>query len=438
MRFYDRESEQQLLSDVLRYSKKEARMTVLMGRRRIGKTELSLRCGDDTVLYFFVGKKAEALLCQDFVQEITSKLGVPVLGQANSFSEVFRFVLHLSETKPFTLIIDEFQNFQKVNPTVFSNMQRDWDLNKSKSHLNLIISGSVFTLMKKIFEDYEEPLFGRANEKITLEPFRTDVLKEILHDFNPDYTPEDLLALFSITGGVAWYVTLLLDRGKTSWRKMLGALTEENSPFINEGKNILIEEFGTDYVIYFSILTCIASGMKTSAEIKNELGIDNISSYLSRLEDYYGLITKYQPIFAKESSKKVRYQLNDCFLIFWFRFFFKYQALVENKALKALDTIIRRDYSGVSGLMMERYFARKFQEQGQYVIGKWWDRKGFNEIDLVVVDPIGKEAWAYELKKDERRYDEESFKKKVDIMVQQTPELHKMKIHIGSLSKSDM
>jgi hypothetical protein len=438
MKFYDRESEQQLLSAVLRQSKQEARMTVLMGRRRIGKTELSLRCGDDTVLYFFVGKKAEALLCQDFVQEITSKLGVPVLGQANSFSEVFRFVLHLSETRAFTLIIDEFQNFQKVNPTVFSNMQRDWDLNKSKSHLNLIISGSVFTLMKKIFEDYEEPLFGRANEKITLEPFRTDVLKEILHDFNPGYTHEDLLALFSITGGVAWYVTLLLDRGKTSWKKMLGALTEENSPFINEGKNILIEEFGTDYVIYFSILTCIASGMKTSAEIKNELGIDNISSYLSRLEDYYGLITKYQPIFAKESSKKVRYQLDDCFLIFWFRFFFKYQALVENKALKALDTIIRRDYSGVSGLMMERYFTRKFQEQGQYVIGKWWDRKGFNEIDLVVVDPIGKEAWAYELKKDESRYDEESFKKKVDIMVQQTPELHKMKIHIGSLSKSDM
>ena len=62
--------------------------------------------------------------------------------------------------------------------------------------------------------------------------------------------------------------------------------------------------------------------------------------------------------------------------------------------MKALDTIIRRDYSGVSGLMMERYFARKFQEQGQYVIGKWWARKGFNEIDLVVVDPIGKEAWA--------------------------------------------
>ena len=438
MRFYDRESEQELLRDVLQQSKREARMTVVMGRRRIGKTELSLRCGDETVLYFFVGKKAEALLCQDFIDEITSKLGVPVLGQASRFSEVFRFILQLSETRAFTLIIDEFQNFQKVNPTVFSDMQRDWDLKKRVSHLNLIISGSVFSLMRKIFEDYEEPLFGRADEKISLQPFSTKVLKEILNDFNPNYSNEDLLALFSITGGVAWYVTLLLDRGKTNCDKMLGALTEENSPFVGEGKNILIEEFGTDYVVYFSILTCIASGMKTSAEIKNELGLDNISSYLSRLEDYYGLISKYQPIFAKENGRKVRYQLNDCFLIFWFRFFFKYQALVENKAMKALDTIIRRDYSGVSGLMMERYFMRKFQEEGKYIIGKWWDRRGFNEIDLVVVDPIGKEAWVYELKKDESRYDEAAFKEKVDVMVQQTPELHKMKIHLGLLSKDDM
>ena len=52
MRFYDREKEQQVLSEVLHRSKSEAKMTVLMGRRRIGKTELSLRCGDETVLYF--------------------------------------------------------------------------------------------------------------------------------------------------------------------------------------------------------------------------------------------------------------------------------------------------------------------------------------------------------------------------------------------------
>lgn len=438
MKFYDRENEQKQLHKVLLQSKKEAQMTVLMGRRRIGKTELSLMCGDDKVLYFFVGKKSEPLLCHDFLREIGDKLGTPIIGQLNSFSEVFRLVLELSKRQPFTLVIDEFQNFLKVNPDVFSDMQRDWDLYKRESRLNLIISGSVFTLMKRIFEDYEEPLFGRANERLTLKPFATDVLKEILADFNPNYTKEDLLALFSITGGVPWYVSLLLDKGYVTKDQMLSALTEENSPFINEGRNILIEEFGTDYVTYFSILTCIASGMKTRAEIESELGLDNIGSYLARLENYYRLITKALPIFSKPNSKKMRYQLDDCFLIFWFRFFYKYQSLVENKALKTLDAIIQRDYSTVSGFMMERYFARKFEEEGKYIIGKWWDRKGENEIDLIVVDPIAKEAWIYELKKQGERYDAKALKEKVKVMVAQTPEFAKLKLHLGSLSIDDM
>ena len=49
--------------------------------------------------------------------------------------------------------------------------------------------------------------------------------------------------------------------------------------------------------------------------------------------------------------------------------------------------------------MMKRYFMKKYQEEGRYIIGKWWNRKGGNEIDLIVVDPIQKEAWIYELKK---------------------------------------
>ncbi len=438
MKFYDRQSEQQTLQDMLQQSRHEARMTVLMGRRRIGKTELSVRCGDDTLLYFFVGKKAETLLCQDYVCEIREKLGVPILGTPATFSEVFRFVLQLSVNRPFTLVIDEFQNFMKVNPAVFSDMQRDWDLYKGKSRLNLIISGSVFTLMKKIFEDYEEPLFGRANEKITLQPFTTDVLKLILSDFNPRYTSEDLLALYSITGGVPWYVSLLLDKGKTCRDDMLAALTEENSPFITEGRNILIEEFGTDYVTYFSILTCIASGLKTRSEIENELGNDNIGPYLMKLENYYKVIDRSLPIFAKQNSKKVRYALSDSFLTFWFRFFYKYQALVENKALGALGEIIRRDYSSVSGFTMERYFMKKFQEQGRYIVGKWWDRTGSNEIDLVVVDPIAKEAWIYELKKQGSRYKEGELRGKTEVMLSQTPELRNMAVHIGSLSLDDM
>ena len=46
--------------------------------------------------------------------------------------------------------------------------------------------------------------------------------------------------------------------------------------------------------------------------------------------------------------------------------------------------------------MLERYYMKKFQEEGRYIIGKWWDRKGENEIDLIVV-PIWKDDGRNEL-----------------------------------------
>ncbi|MBR7023306.1 MAG: ATP-binding protein, partial [Bacteroidales bacterium] len=286
MIFYDRTNELDTINKVKERSRKEAQMTVLMGRRRIGKTELARRCNDETLLYFFVARKTEALLCQDFARETEERLGI-LIGWPSSFSELFRYLLKYAENHPLTLIIDEFQEFQRVNPSVFSDMQRDWDLHKRTSRMNLIISGSVFSLMKRIFEDSKEPLFGRANQSLLLKPFTTDVLKQILSDHNPDYTPEDLLALFAVTGGVPWYVALLMDNGKSNKTSILSYLTEPNSPFINEGKNILIEEFGSDYAMHFSILTCLAGGQLTRGEIESQLGADNIGSYLVRLENYY-------------------------------------------------------------------------------------------------------------------------------------------------------
>ena len=438
MKFYNRNNELDLLKRILMQSKEESRMTVIMGRRRIGKTELARKCGDTTVLYFFVARKTESLLCQDFVREAEEKLSIPI-GWPSSFAELFRFLLQYSSQHPFTLIIDEFQDFQKINSSVFSEIQREWDIYKSSARMNLIISGSVFTLMKRIFEDAGEPLFGRANQKIMLRPFTTEVLKEILADYNPNYTNEDLLALFATTGGIAWYVALMMDNGKITRRRMLNYLTEENSPFISEGKNILVEEFGTDYAMHFSILTCIASGLKTRGEIETQLKTENIGSYLIRLEKYYGLIEKHLPIFSKETAKKIRYRLSDNFMTLWFRFFYKYQAYIENNALNQLARIIERDYDVFSGFALERYFEQKLRESGRYThIGKYWDRKGEHEIDLIAVNEIDGTAEVYEIKKDAQRYNEAHLKAKVDVLLKECKELSHMQVTLGSLSLEDM
>lgn len=438
MKFYNRINELNALNEAKRRSLSEGQMTVLMGRRRIGKTELARRCSDDKLLYFFVARKTETLLCDDFVREVESQLSIPI-GARKSFVELFRFLLFYAEEHPFTLIIDEFQDFQRINPSIFSDIQREWDLHKAKSHINLIISGSVFSLMKRIFEDAKEPLFGRASQTIWLNTFSTNVLKEIIADFNSNYTPDDLLALFAITGGVPWYVALLMDNAKTDKNNILAYITEPNSPFINEGKNILIEEFGVDYVIHFSILTCIAGGQLTRGEIENQLNTNNIGSYIARLENYYQLINKQLPIFAKENSKKMRYSLNDNFLDFWFRFFYKYQSYIANNALEQLFRIINRDYDSYSGFALEHYFERKWRETGYYThIGKYWDRKGENEIDLIAVNEIDKIAEIYEIKKDKKRFDASVLQKKVDILLQNCPEMHDMSIKTGVLSLEDM
>lgn len=439
MKFYDRTKELALFAEIYKKSLQEAQMTVLVGRRRIGKTELALRCGyDNPLLYFFVARKSESMLCQDFKEEAERKLSMP-FGSYASFAQLFRQLLFISQSQPFTLIIDEFQDWLRINPSIFSEMQREWDLARGKSKMNLIISGSIYSLMHRIFEDSKEPLFSRANRIINLRAFETNVIKEILGDFNPNYSKGDLLTLYSLSNGVAWYVNLLLGNEKNTSQKMLNMTTEENSPFINEGKNLLIEEFGTDYANYFSILSCIANGEVTRSQIESLTGLKEIGGYLERLKSHFNLIEKHVPIFSKPKTKNVRYILNDNFLIFWFRFFFKYQNFVESGALNQLQRVIRRDISVVEGFMLERYFRQKLRESQEYTqIGQYWDRKGENEIDIVAVNEIDGIADIFEVKKDKNRYDEAFLSQKVENMLVACPELKKFELRLKCLSMEDM
>ena len=46
--------------------------------------------------------------------------------------------------------------------------------------MNLIVSGSVYSLMQKIFQNNKEPLFGRVDNIIKLSAFDLATLKEII------------------------------------------------------------------------------------------------------------------------------------------------------------------------------------------------------------------------------------------------------------------
>ena len=439
MKFYNRESEISRLNDIQNRSLQSAQLTVVTGRRRIGKTQLLLKATENTpTLYFFVARKAESFLCQDFQQEITEKLGEQLLGEAISFAKLFEYLMKLSIQKPFNLIIDEFQEFFTISPSVYSDMQHYWDMYKDSSKLNLLVSGSVNSLMNKIFQNAKEPLFGRATSMMPLKPFTTSVLKEILSEYNSSYSPEDLLALFTFTGGVAKYVQLLMDNGACTFEAMLDYVIREDSIFINEGKNLLIEEFGKEYAVYFSILTCIARGENTRAKIEAIVNRE-IGGYLTRLEHDYGLISKNIPIFAKVETKNVRYTIEDNFLSFWFRFIYKYSYIIEIGGYEQLKTIISRDYNTFSGKMLERYFKAQYAEQKTYTrLGTYWDRKGENEIDLLAIDEINNKADIIEIKRNPDNISEKTLIIKYEAFTKATGELVGFDIQFIGRSLKDL
>ena len=439
MKFYNREKEIKKLLEIKEQSKKNAQFSVVIGRRRIGKTQLLLKSYENTkFLYFFVAKKSEVILCQDFLQELKEKLNLPILGEVNSFSVLFEYIVQLSYEQNITLIIDEFQEFFTVNPSVYSDMQRIWDLHKDKAKLNLIVSGSVISLMYKIFENYKEPLFGRANHFIKLQAFKTNTLKEILSDYNLSYTPDDLLALYSFTGGVAKYVQLFMDNGWTSKEKMIEGMIDENSIFISEGKNLLIDEFGKEYGTYFSILTAISEGKNTRAEIENLLKKE-IGGYLTKMERDFNLIKKQQPIFTKSSTKNVKYQIEDNFIMFWFRFIYKYSSMIEIGAYEQLRKIIERDFSSFSGHMLEKYFRENAQISQAYTsIGNYWDRKGETEIDFIAVNEIEKSIDFAEIKRQKNNISIEKLRQKTAEFLIQNPQFNSYKKDFYAWSLEDM
>ncbi len=305
MRFYNREEEIRLIRRTEEKSLSSACFTVIMGRRRVGKTTLLRKALEGKrYIYLFVSRTNEALLCDTFKKEITDKLSVPIYGTPTRFIELFELLVQHAAREHFTLVIDEFQDFERVNPSIFSDIQNLWDKYSPQAKINFIVCGSIYSLMKHIFEDRKEPLFGRLTSKFILKPFKTSVLIEIMQEYNPAFTPEDLLCLYTLTGGVAKYVSLLIDAGAFTKDSMIDFVTQSDSPLLTEGKDMLIQEFGRDYSTYFSILQLVASGCTRQSEIDSIIG-KNSGPYLKNLSEDYSLIRRQLPLLAKPGTTKI-------------------------------------------------------------------------------------------------------------------------------------
>ena len=439
MKFFDRKDEIAELRRIREKSRENAQFTVITGRRRVGKTELVKHAlEDEDYLYFYVSKKAQPDLCESFCRIVEQRLGISVPGRIERFQQLFRFVLEMSVNRPLTLFIDEFQDFLKIDESIVNDIAGDWDEFHGKARINLIVCGSINRLMGEIFENKDAPLYGRNTASFRIEPFRVSVLKEILGHYHPSYKPDDLLALWSFTGGVARHVALLMDDKAYTPKRMVESMVRLGSTFLDEGKTLLVEEFGKEYGNYFTILSSIASGQTARNEIEQAIG-GSAGGYLTKLEDAYALIAKRQPLFERSANKNCVYRLNDNFLTFWFRFVYKYNYLVELKMFDELRDLILCDYPVFSGWMLEGYFKALFAETHRYTrMGAWWDRKGENEIDLVCENELKGTLDFYEVKRSATRFNPAVLALKVEAFLKKNPNRRAQGGRKVGLSLSDM
>lgn len=398
VRFFNRVQELSILDDL--YGSPASSLVVLYGRRRVGKTELAREfIRGKKSIYLFVEPKSEELLLRDLEDSMERVLGIRP--RLDSWNDFFSLIFKIQEKLVF--VFDEFQNFSRVNPELFSKFQRYWDEGHRDSKHMFLVIGSYVGLMKKLFQESKEPLFGRATMLFNIKPFTFENSFEFLQAYS-EISIEEAMKVYFILGGVPKYLLLAGEFGSADALRTFERLFLEPGMLLEEGKYILVLEFGSEHRAYFSILEAIAIGKATPVEIAAYTGVapSTVSKYLHELFYEYEIITREEPV-IKAKERSGRYFLQDNFFRFWFAFIYRNYGAIEidpemgtELILKDMNTYFGKTFENVAeefliNLNKKGVLPFKFME-----IGRWWG-KG-EEIDLIAFNKATREALFCEVK----------------------------------------
>ncbi|MCK5176413.1 MAG: ATP-binding protein [Candidatus Aenigmarchaeota archaeon] len=402
MKFYNRKKEIELLEQ---FSQKEGfKFIVVNGMRRIGKTRLLTEfLAKKDYAYIFVPRDKTASV---FLQDIAVDLNIP------EFTRISDLLKYLFDTKKY-VFFDEFQNFHYMDKSIYSEFQKLIDEYKMKNKdIFLFVSGSSYSLMKKIFVDYAHPLYGRSDLQINLEELEFSTVNIILEDIGIKKF-EDQIRFFCVFGGIPkYYESLSWQKYRDFERCITDMFFEERTSILmGEGKTLLISEFGAEYKIYFSVLEGIATGKTRLNEIASlfENKTNTASRYLDILRKEYGLVKRETPIIENPAKSRLGvYAIKNNFLKFWFAFVKRYEQFYEQGRIEEVKNIFLKNHNSYVGYVFEdicKQFLISRQMFKFTKIGRQWGRipkapKGADtyEIDLVALDDDKSNIWFFECK----------------------------------------
>jgi len=399
MKFVNRKAELRELKELEQLSKKKLFVVALYGLRRVGKTRLLLEHIKERGLYFFVNRSKTSADLLDEFQGILKKNGVMTELEKLDSWEKFAEVLINRKTPP--AVFDEFQNFKFVEPSFFGILQKNIDLHENKPGL-IMLSGSLIGLMKNLFGDSKEPLYGRIKKGIKLEPLGLSACLQLGNELKLDKV--ETLKFYCIFGGYPKYYVALEDFGLQGQKaeKILDALLlAKDAPLEDEINSILSQEFGGRSGIYYSILEAIAAGNNTNSAIAGYIGSQptSITRQINELKNYFEIIEFEMPYSGKRGIYRIRHPLMD----FWFSKIYRNSSDYAARKPEFIDAL-KKNTNTIYGKAFENA-AKEFliSKLGLSEARRQWGKlpgaesgKNTYEIDLIGKNKSG--AFVFEFK----------------------------------------
>ncbi len=408
MQFYGQAHEVEALNLELRLSERYSRLAVITGRRGSGKTALVLKtvagCGRPTLYFLCRRQYAQEELARLWMSEIRTTFGLREDDGPRrlTLANVIKFVMTLSRECPAIMILEDCQELDHVAPTFWGDLQGVWDLGKDDSRLLLVMIGSPVAAIHAIFADAGEPLFGRLDLLMTVRPFSPVVLREVFLDSNPKGTPDDLLTLYAVTGGTARHVSHLAQNAPLTRTGIVNHIFSEDGDFLRaEGDALLARDFRTQSPTCERILRALARGTATRTDIVDQLQGADIATDMDRLEKRFRLVRKVEPLFSRHPGV-IRHEITDPYFRFWFRFIepAQYQSLAERGNWEALRSICMNALDQYTERTLKDWYRNLFGGNPHWTqTGRWWDRKGANEIDLIAMNELTNAFMIFEIKR---------------------------------------
>jgi hypothetical protein len=397
--FVNRTEELQYLNKV--FQDIGARLLIVYGRRRIGKTELLRQFSKDKKhLFFSSDLSSEQEQLRQFSEKIHQVIGETFLEreQFTSWESLFTYVFDTLLEKVPVIIIDEFPYLCSSNNALPSILQKVWDKKSQLRRGFLILCGSYMSFMEKEVLGKKSPLFGRRTGQLLLKSFD---YKDI-HGFFPNYNERDLVSAYAILGGTPAYLLQFSDQHSIE-RNIKDVILNKNTFLHSEPRFLLMEEL-REPSVYFSILKAIAFGKTKLNEIVQETGIEDrikVNKYIAVLRELH-LVKRDVPVTEDQPHKSRRgiYTLHDPFFRFWFRYLYPNMSYLEEGDLDYVwEEKIRPDLDTFVGFIFEDICIQKLKQLNRENklpfkaerIGRWWDGNG--EIDIVALD--GKSSFLF-------------------------------------------